>query len=55
MDFIIDRQVRSRTPEREVQPDDEAHRYYLANKEGIDSWNDYVAERGLPLAEYSDF
>lgn len=35
--------------------DDDARAYYLANQEGIDSWNAYVAEHGLPLAEYSDF
>lgn len=43
---------------RTVRPADAgdaaAEAYYLANKEGIDSWNAYVAEHGLPLADLDD-
>jgi hypothetical protein len=41
-------------PEPAPPVDDDAYRFYLANRDGIDSWNAYVAEHGLPLAEYSD-
>jgi len=43
-----------RQPDPAPPANDEAYRFYLANREGIDSWNAYVAEHGLPLAESSD-
>lgn len=54
MNLGADKRTWSRVSERKGQSDNSAHRYYLADKEGIDFWNAYVAEHGLPLSECSD-
>ena len=32
-----------------------AQAFYHANREGVDTWNAFVAERGLPLVDSWDF